>query len=1018
MLAPRPLRVAITCCLLATPLAAGRAELLPIRTYTAADGLPSYEVRGVESDSRGFVWFFMSDGLSRFDGYAFTTYTTADGLPHRRVADFVETRAGEYYAATAGGLARFDPTGVRGTERPPFASVPLGDDPKASDINDVVEGGDGALWCGTEAGLYRVERGGTAARVDLGVDGPVSSVFVDRWGDVWAGMFGQARRVRSDGRVDAFSMGRSLESTVIRVFEDASARVWLSFGAYGAQVAAARASADDPVVFDALRSAGDTGWITGYRGGRDGVEWVATTSGLWRLLPSAGPPTLDRVTAIAGACALQVWDVAEDRDGNLWLATACGALRVDWRGLTSYGKVDGLVSDGVNSIFETRSGDIVVTTLGEDSRAVQRFDGARFSAVAAAATEEVLRRSWGWGWGQTVLEDRDGAWWVPTAAGALRYTGGGRAETALRNRPQRMTPLMEVFRLFEDSRADVWIARTAPPGLYRWERATGRLLERTEDTGVGVSVDYTAFAETPGGALWIATSGGGLLRYAGGRFERFAAEQGAPADYLRWLHVDDAGRMWIASNLSGLVRVDAPDAERPTFVRYTMADGLASDNVWCVTTDAYGRVYAGLPRGVDRLDPATGRVKHFTADDGLPRGSVQQAYRDRHGRLWFGAAFGLARLDPAPDRERAPPRAVVTGLRVAGVARPVSSLGEASVGALDLGPSENSVSVDFLGVGTSLGEELRYQYKLEGADDDWSAPISERTVTFANLAAGTYRLLVRAVDADGRASAEPATVAFSIAAPVWQRWWFVALAAALVCGAAYALYRVRVARLLAVERVRTRIASDLHDDIGANLTKIAVLSEVANYRLGRGAGDKSLTEIADISRESVAAMNDIVWAVNPRRDGVRDLARRMRQFANDAFATSDVDLRFRAPDVDAAKLDGDVRRQVYLVFKEAVNNAVRHSGCSAVDVTLAVDGRELTLTVADDGRGFDLSAESDGNGLASMRRRAAAMSARLDVRSAEGRGTAVTLAVPVGRRRRRPALPPRSNMRDGNGREP
>jgi len=508
------------------------------------------------------------------------------------------------------------------------------------------------------------------------------------------------------------------------------------------------------------------------------------------------------------------------------------------------------------------------------------------------------------------------------------------------------------------------------------------------------------------------------VRYTRGRVERFAAGDGAPADYLRWLHVDDAGRLWIASNLSGVVRVDEPDAEHPTFKRFTMADGLASDNAWCVTTDAYGRVYVGLARGVDRLDPATGRVKHYTADDGLPKGSVQAAFRDRNGRIWFGSAFGLARLDPAPDRERAPPRAVVTGLRVAGAARPVSSLGEASVGALDLGPSENNVSVDFLGIGTSLGEDLRYQYRLEGADDDWSAPVAERTVTFANLAAGTYRLLVRAVDADGRASAVPAAVAFTIAAPVWRRWWFVTLAAALVCGAAYALYRVRVAKLLAVERIRTRLASDLHDDIGTNLTKIAVLSEVANYRLGSGVGDRSLAEIADISRESVAAMNDIVWAINPGRDGVRDLGRRMRQFANNAFAASDVDVRLSAPDADEAKLDGDVRRQVYLVFKEAVNNAVRHSECSAVEVTLAVDGRELTLTVADDGRGFDPSTESEGNGLASMHRRAAAIGARLDVRSDEGRGTTVTLAVAAGRRRLRPGRSPRSNKRDGTSRSP
>jgi signal transduction histidine kinase len=337
----------------------------------------------------------------------------------------------------------------------------------------------------------------------------------------------------------------------------------------------------------------------------------------------------------------------------------------------------------------------------------------------------------------------------------------------------------------------------------------------------------------------------------------------------------------------------------------------------------------------------------------------------------------------------------VTGLRVAGVALPVSSLGEASVEALALGPSENSVSVDFLGIGTSLGEELRYQYKLDGADDDWSAPTPERTVTFANLAAGTYRLLVRAVDADGRASAQPAAVAFTIAAPVWQRWWFLALAGALAGLAAYALHRYRIARLLEVERVRTRIATDLHDDIGANLTRISVLSEVASYRSG---GDDSLASIARISRESVESMSDIVWAVDPKHDSFRDLVRRMRELADEALTVRGVDVRFSAPESDGElRLGHELRRQLYLIFKEAVNNASRHSGCTRAEIAVGLGHGGLALEVADDGRGFDPASESEGNGLVNMRRRAEAMGARLEVRSAPGEGTAVRLEVPMRR---------------------
>ncbi len=1006
-----PIRVAVLIALLAVPMAAGRAELLPIREYTAADGLPSYAVYGVEADSRGFVWLSMADGISRFDGYGFTTYTTADGLPGRAVEDFLETRSGDYYVATLGGLARFDPSGVPGTDRLPFVRISLGGDPHANEVLGIAETWDGALVCCTVGGLYSLRAGDVATRVDVGVGGHVLSAYEDGHGDLWIGLYGQVRRLRRDGRIEISKMPPSFPGAGIeRISEDAAGRLWACSRGDGTAIASGGASADAPVVFDTVVSEKEYGWVTGYLRGSDGTEWITAIRGLFRLAPGAGTPVLERVPAISAVCARQLWGVADDHDGNLWIAATCGAMRVDWRGFTGYTPADGLGSIAVNSIFESRSGDLIVTAL-DNGRIVERFDGRGFVATKPTMPEGVVDQ--GWGSCQTVFQARDGAWWVPTGHGALRYPSGDLPDTALRGRAEIVMRGAQAFRMFEDSRGDVWIATIGvPEKLVRWERATGDVVDLTEAVGPLEADDlFTVFCETRDGAVWAGTGKGELMRYSGGRFERIETAVGAPLGWLRWMYVDDAGRLWIAASQGGLLRVDAPGAERLTFARYTMAEGLASDNVYCVTTDAHGRVYVGLPRGVDRLDPATGRVKHFTAGDGLPTGAIQITYRDRQGRVWFGSGFGLARLDPAPDRDRAPPRAVVTGLRVAGVGRPVSALGETSVGTLDLGPSENSVSVDFLGIGTSLGEELRYQYKLEGADDDWSAPTDVRTVTLASLGSGSYRLLVRAVDAEGTAGPEPAAVAFTIAAPVWRRWWFLALSAALVAGAAYALYRNRVAKLLAVERVRTRIASDLHDDIGANLTKIAVLSEVANYRLGREAGDESLAAIADISRESVAAMNDIVWAVNPGRDGVRDLGRRMRQFANDAFAASDVEVRFTAPETDEAKLDDELRRHVYLVFKEAVNNAVRHSGCSEVEVSLAIDRRELILKVADDGRGFDTSAEAEGNGLANMRKRALAVGATLDVRSSRERGTAIMLSVSLGRG-------PRSHVRDGERRSP
>jgi signal transduction histidine kinase len=293
---------------------------------------------------------------------------------------------------------------------------------------------------------------------------------------------------------------------------------------------------------------------------------------------------------------------------------------------------------------------------------------------------------------------------------------------------------------------------------------------------------------------------------------------------------------------------------------------------------------------------------------------------------------------------------------------------------------------------------LRYQFKLEGSDENWGPPTERRNVTYASLSPGSYRFLVRAVNADGVESPQPAVVAFTVLPPFWLRWWFLTLAAAAVVAAALMLHRFRVQRILELERVRTRIATDLHDDVGANLTRIAILSEVARQRPRAGTPelDAPLSSIADIARESVATMSDIVWAITPERDTLRDMVRRMRDHAEEVFETRDIRLLLDLPDLaHPARLGVDLRRDLYLIFKEAVNNAARHSRCSTVSITLRAAGSELCLEVTDDGVGFDPGNGSDGNGLGSMRTRAERLGGSFDILTGPGVGTTVCLRMPM-----------------------
>ena len=198
--------------------------------------------------------------------------------------------------------------------------------------------------------------------------------------------------------------------------------------------------------------------------------------------------------------------------------------------------------------------------------------------------------------------------------------------------------------------------------------------------------------------------------------------------------------MWAARDRAGVSRIDTPDAERPTFVAYTTAQGLSSNAARAVVEDTWGRIYVGTGRGIDRIDPASGQIRHYTSADGVPTGALA-AVRDRHGALWFNTPSGVGRLVPEIDAPQRPPPILITALHVGGRAQPISAIGEPEVRLTDPSSRNTHLQIDFVSLGFSHGEELRYQYQLEGAENAWSPPSTQRTVNYASLAPGAYRFL-------------------------------------------------------------------------------------------------------------------------------------------------------------------------------------------------------------------------------------------------------------------------------------
>jgi ligand-binding sensor domain-containing protein/two-component sensor histidine kinase len=996
-------------------LPSAHCERLPIRSYNAADGLPSNDVHSISKDSRGFLWFGTNEGLSQFDGYEFRTYGRANGLPRDSISSFVQTREGSYWAATFDGIAEFEPDAHGSNKFRVYR--PLSTD--GHRVYVLYEDHMGQLLCGTEGGLFRLRKSQAPGEkwqfeaVPLlsgsgksPVDRRVISLFEDSYGDLWIGTFHALYRRTRDGR--SFEYRRKpplgLDFLWNVVFEDRKGRLWVGtgFGLWRLRPDGADEFKVEPVFVPKRRLV-----VSSILEDADGSLWLGTSSGLAKWNPDQGHTTRPRFFAESnGLTDRDITTLCSDREGNLWVGSSGGgAMRVAKNGFITYvpAEIAGFdrFDNAAPTLFQDHVGDVHVAF----HHVMSFMRKNKFVEVVPAIPKQ--RGSYlGWGWHQTILQDRSREWWIPTAEGLVRFPDVP-VESLDRTLPKAVYTTRDglrtndIFRVFEDRGGNIWVACIGPAGvngLSRWDRRTQRFEHFSENT----STVATAFAEDRDGAIWIGYYTGGLARFRDGTFKWFSAQDGLTGGGIQALHVDHQGRLWIAST-RGLVRLDVPSEAHPKFNLFGITEGLSSNVVLCVSEDSSGRIYLATGRGIDRIQAngriAPGQVKHLTQADGLTSGTLRDVLVDRNGVVWCASTHGVSRFLPEVQGSEAPPPVFLRELRIRGTPYQFWDLGATKVSKIVLKPHQNQLQISFAGLAFAPGEGLGYQYKLEPVNGDWSETSGDRSVIYSNIAPGEYRFSVRLVT-EHQASGDPSVLEFSVLAPIWERWWFQLLVAAFILGTMYWLHRYRTLRVLELERVRTRIATDLHDDIGSGLSQIAILSEVARTRVHGDTTDTTamLSSIGSLSRELTESMSDIVWSVNPRRDYLADLAQRMRRFSSDVLDGGNINLQFHfCTPQKPIRIDSNVRREVYLIFKESVTNVARHSHCTRVEIAVVIDDHHLNLTVRDNGRGLGEASCHTGNGLRSIRERAERIGARLEVYSGQPSGVCVSVNVPLDR---------------------
>ncbi len=413
--------------------------------------------------------------------------------------------------------------------------------------------------------------------------------------------------------------------------------------------------------------------------------------------------------------------------------------------------------------------------------------------------------------------------------------------------------------------------------------------------------------------------------------------------------------------------------------------------------DRQGRVWCTTSNGLVRFDPRDDSWLHVPVNDG---GRFRQLNRCilqlRDGTMAFCADNSLVTFQPdAFDHLPTLPMPLLTGIRNAW--GPLTTDGK---GRLQMPSRGSSFEADLSALWPTGPAPLEFLYRLDGIEEVSHVTTGTAPLRYAGVPAGEHRLLVRVRDAYGREGPELAVLTLSIAAPIWQRWWAYALLAMLAGGAMYAWSRYRLRQAMKFQAVRDGIARDLHDDIGSTLGSFSYYSEALKRRLGDK--DPVAREVADKiganSREMIGRMSDIVWSVDPKNDDVGSLSDRMKMHAGDLLAARGIELSFHlGAGLNGRHLSTPVRRSLFLIYKEAMHNAMKYSECNKVEISLHCDARTISMTIADNGVGFDTeNVDSyNGNGLPSIRTRAESLGGKVAIRSRSGAGTSIHVTAPI-----------------------
>ena len=963
----------------------------------------------------GYLWLGTPDGLLRFDGARFTTFNEANtpGLSNGSVVKlFEDSRTNLWIGTDTGEVLLISDGHVR--------QVRVGHGSREGRLVAICEDPSGAIWLYTADGYLGQFHDGKldSWQVTANYRSNRRSMIVDSSGTLWIGTDFVLHRLRPNpvsgpGDVPTIAYSSLPVSELDYLLASRTGGYWRFSNRRIQKWNEDRLTGEcdwpypwNPNTTPVKAACEDLQGNLVVGTGGEGVFWFDQTGKYIQLTDTNGLSS----TNILSLCA--------DRQGDLWVGTdGRGLNRLRRKGFGVLGKSRGA---NVQSVCNDGQGGLWIGYFG------QRIDHWSAGAVSSFGAEQGLVRLGV----KSVLVDQAGELWVGTQLGGLLQLQAGHFGPAPGSGV--LAPSYEISALYQDRQQRLWAGTQA--GLARWDGQNWSF-----DTNGIPSAVVHAILQDNAGNLWVGTQGAGLVERRKDRTISFGTADGLPSGNVSCLYQDTAGVLWAGTSV-GLARLQGS-----RWFSYAGHFSGVSGNVSYLLDDGQGCLWMGSSIGLMRarksdLDGfAAGRldsvpVRAFGQPDGLPtrvcsQGSQPAACRTQDGKLWFPTISGLVSVDPArllPNTN--PPPVLIESIWVDGKSQGSDTLRAPVPRVVVIPAAKESLEIHYTSINLPAPDLGLFKYRLTGHEKDWTtAEPQRRYARYSKLPHGRYTFEVKACNEDGVWNDTPAEVAITVLPPFWQTWWFLSITTlcllGLIVGSVHYVSTQKLQRELAalrqqemLERERARIARDLHDQLGANLTQVALLGELAE-------SDKDLPEeveahakqISQTARETTRALDEIVWTVNPSNDTLDGLINYVCKYAQEYLALAGLRYRLEVPaQLPPIPIPPELRHNVFLAAKEAVNNVVKHSGATSAWVRLRLEPDRFTLEVEDNGRGLPPGADKKGrNGLRNMRKRLEELGGAFRLAPGQEGGTVVALTVPL-----RSSLPEEAPARADEGRGP